>query len=128
MDRERFEELVAASLEDLPQELAGMLQNVAVVVEDVPTRAQHGRRGRGVLLGLYEGVPLTARGGGYNLVVPDKITIFQKALESICSTDEQLKSEVRKTVIHEVAHHFGIDDAALERFERQKRGRGRTLA
>jgi predicted Zn-dependent protease with MMP-like domain len=127
MERLRFEELVAESLDGLPRQFADLLQNVEVVVEDFPSRAQNDMsRSRGLLLGLYEGVPLTVRGGGYNMVVPDKITIFQKALESMCSTEEQLKGEIRKTVQHEIAHHFGLDDAALERIEEQKRRRGRS--
>ena len=65
------------------------------------------------LLGLYEGIPLTER-YGYDLVLPDKITLFKGAIESICSSDEEVVAEVRKTVIHEVAHHFGIGDDALE--------------
>ena len=67
---------------------------------------------REMLLGLYEGIPLPDR-YDYNLVLPDKITLFQRAIESICSTDEEVVTEVRATIIHEVAHHFGIDDEAL---------------
>ncbi len=115
MERERFEELVTASLEDLPEQFAAILENVDVVVEDDPPRSQ--RRGRGLLLGLYEGVPMTARGAGYNLVAPDKITIFQRPIESICATEEEVKREVRRTVLHEVGHHFGLDDYTLSRIE-----------
>jgi predicted Zn-dependent protease with MMP-like domain len=114
MERERFEELVAEALQNLPEEFTRLMQNVDVVVEDEPPRSR--RRG-GLLLGLYEGVPRTARGEGYNLVVPDKITIFQRPLESICATDEELKREVRSTVLHEVGHHFGLDDYTLSRIE-----------
>ena len=119
MERAHFEELVASSLEELPEQFAEMLQNVDVVVEDRPPRSQRGRR-RGLLLGLYEGVPLTER-AGYNLVAPDKITIFQRAVESVCATEEELKREVRTTVLHELGHHFGLDDATLSRIEATKR-------
>jgi predicted Zn-dependent protease with MMP-like domain len=66
-----------------------------------------------MLLGLYEGIPLTDRTGAYGLVLPDKITLFQQALESVCPDEETLRNEVRVTVIHELAHHFGISDRRL---------------
>ena len=91
------------------------LNNVDLVVEDWPVREQlagHVIDEGDYLLGLYEGVPLTER-ADYGMVLPDKITLFQKAIESICSSDEEVVTEVRNTVVHEVAHHFGIDDDAL---------------
>ncbi len=92
------------------------MENVDLVIEDWPTRDQ--LVGSGIddsewLLGLYEGIPLTDR-YDYNLVLPDKITLFQKAIEAICSGEDEVIREVRDTVVHEVAHHFGIDDDALE--------------
>ncbi len=105
----------------MPQEFRDLMENVDIVVEDTPDRRQKQESsGKGMLLGLYEGIPLTARSGGYSLVVPDKITIFQAAIESICSTDAEIEHQIRKTVQHEIAHHFGIDDPALERIEAQK--------
>ncbi len=121
MDRERFEHLVAAAVEALPEEFASKLDNVDVVVEDEPTRAQlrKGRIRRGdTLLGLYEGVPLTDRNSSYGLVPPDKITIFQRPIETLHRNDDAIISEIRKVVQHEIAHHFGIDDARLEEIER----------
>jgi predicted Zn-dependent protease with MMP-like domain len=124
MDRERFEGLVAAAVDGLPQEFRDMLENVDVVVEDSPSRAQNRKAGgRGTLLGLYEGVPMIRRGSGYNLVVPDKITIFQNAIESFATSDAEIEKEVREVVLHEIAHHFGLGDRRLAEIEREKRSR-----
>jgi predicted Zn-dependent protease with MMP-like domain len=85
-------------------------------VEDWPTKDQLIGSGLGedeLLLGLYEGIPLTER-YGYDMVLPDKITLFQKSIESICSTNEEVMREIRDTITHEVAHHFGYDDPSLE--------------
>ena len=87
-----------------------------LVVEDWPTKDQligSGLEEDELLLGLYEGIPLTER-YGYDMVLPDKITLFQKAIESICSTDEEVLREIRDTITHEVAHHFGYDDPSLD--------------
>lgn len=102
--RARFEEMVGAALDSLPPELGRHMRNVVVVVEDGSD--PH-------LLGLYEGVPLTERTSHYSAVLPDKITIFQRAICARCRTEAEVVSEVRTTVIHEVGHHFGIDDARL---------------
>jgi predicted Zn-dependent protease with MMP-like domain len=112
-----FEELVVAALDTLPDELLQLMNNVEVTVERTPSRLQLRRVGirHGTLLGLYEGIPLTARhSSSYSLVVPDKITIFQRPIESICSTHEEIVDQVRKTVIHEIAHHFGIGEERLQ--------------
>ena len=117
MDRERFEELVAAAVERLPEELADCLENVDIVVEDWPTPAQLAGAGLEedeMLLGLYEGVPLTQRSSFYGMVLPDKISIFQKPLEEGCRNDDEIITEVQRVVVHEIAHHFGIGDARLE--------------
>jgi len=124
MDRKRFEELVAAAVAGLPEQFRNLLENVDVVVEDFPTGIQSRKAaGRGTLLGLYEGVPMTGRGSGYNLVVPDKITIFQNAIESFFTSDIEIEREVRNVVRHEIAHHFGLDDRRLEQIEAEKRSR-----
>jgi predicted Zn-dependent protease with MMP-like domain len=101
----RFGEMVARALDGLPADLGKMMRNVAVTVEPGP-----GPRG---LLGLYEGVPLTSRGGFYAGALPDRITIFQQAICAICDTEEQVADQVRRTVIHEIGHHFGITDGRL---------------
>lgn len=111
-----FENLVVEALDSLPEDLLELLDNVDVTIERFPSASQLRRVGvrTGTLLGLYEGIPLTQRGGGYNIVLPDKITIFQRPIEQICSTYAEIVDQVRTTVIHEVAHHFGIDDERLK--------------
>ena len=103
--RQRFEELVADALDSLPPDLGAQMDNVVVVVED--------RAVGQPLFGLYQGIPLTSRTTGYAGVLPDRITIYQQAICAICRTEQEVGEEVRRTVIHEVAHHFGIDDARL---------------
>jgi predicted Zn-dependent protease with MMP-like domain len=102
---DRFEELVGKALDGLPPDLAKRVRNVAVTVE-------HGQGPPG-LLGLYQGIPLTSRGTGYAGVLPDKITIYQQAICAICDTENEVAEQVRRTVIHEVGHYFGITDARL---------------
>ncbi len=124
MRRERFERLVAEALDGLPEEFQKRLDNVDVVVAAHPTREQRERAGIGprrTILGLYEGVPQTKRDRGYHMVLPDKITIFQRSMEAVCRSEEEIRNLVRETVIHEIAHHFGIDDARLGEL---KKGRG----
>jgi predicted Zn-dependent protease with MMP-like domain len=105
VDPDRFEEMVAAALDGLPDDLGRLMRNVAVTVEHNP-----GPRG---LLGLYQGVPLTSRTSQYAGVLPDRITIYRLAICAICRTEEDVAVQVRRTVIHEVGHHFGIDDDRL---------------
>lgn len=116
--RERFEDLVVEAIDELPDDILGMLDNVEIVVADAPTADQLDEAGNldagEMLLGLYEGIPLTDRTGSYGMVLPDKITLFQGALESVCQDEETLRNEVRVTVIHELAHHFGISDRRLQ--------------
>lgn len=118
MQRRRFLRLVRQALEELPSPYRDWLANVDVVVERRP-QARHLREaglGPGeALFGLYEGVPLTERTSDYGLVLPDTITIFQEPLEREFSDDAELVEEVRLTVLHELAHHFGISDDQLER-------------
>lgn len=97
--------MVGEALDGLPPELGKLMRNVAVTVND-----DGGPRG---LLGLYEGVPLTKRTSEYSMVLPDRITIFRKAICRICDTEDQVIEEVRRTVVHEIGHHFGIDDDRL---------------
>jgi predicted Zn-dependent protease with MMP-like domain len=101
----RFEEMVAMALDSLPAELGRLMSNVAVTVEQEP--------GPPGLLGLYEGIPLTSRTSQYAGVLPDRITIYRQAICDICRTEDEVADEVRRTVIHEVGHHFGIDDDRL---------------
>ena len=116
MTRTEFEQLVREALSKIPDEIRDCMANVDLVVEEWPSATQLAEarlKPTEHLLGLYEGIPLTER-YGYNMVLPDKITLFQKPIESICSNDEtKIILEVRDTVVHEVAHHFGIDDDRL---------------
>ena len=121
MDREKFEELVDQAVKNLPAEFLDHLDNVEVLVDDRPTANQMRRSGlkaNQTLLGLYEGVPQTRRGSNYGMVLPDKITIFQKTIEANCRSDEEIIQEVEKVVKHEIAHHFGISDARLREIGR----------
>jgi predicted Zn-dependent protease with MMP-like domain len=123
MDKARFEELVEKALDGLPEEFAESLDNVAIFVEDHPSKEQRLSSPQdedSVLLGLYEGIPLTERGHDYGMVLPDRITIFRKPIESVCRTDDEIVETVRSTVLHEIAHHFGISDGRLDELE----GRG----
>jgi predicted Zn-dependent protease with MMP-like domain len=101
----RFEEMVMTALDGLPEDLGQMMRNVAVTVE-------YGAGPPG-LLGLYEGIPLTSRTSDYAGVLPDRITIYRQAICAICRTEQEAADQVRRTVIHEVAHHFGIDEERL---------------
>jgi predicted Zn-dependent protease with MMP-like domain len=107
ISREEFEDLVGEALDTIPPRLTKVMKNVVIVVEDDPPPQA------GTLLGLYEGVPLTARGDTYSGFLPDRITIFRNTLRAICQTRDDLVREVRVTVVHEIAHHFGIGDERL---------------
>ncbi|MEU6776532.1 metallopeptidase family protein [Streptomyces sp. NPDC046759] len=107
MTRDRFEELVSEALDRIPPELTRVMDNVAVFVEDEPPGDDP------ELLGLYEGTPLTERGEWYAGVLPDRITIYMGPILRSCETAQDVVQEVAVTVVHEVAHHFGIEDARL---------------
>jgi predicted Zn-dependent protease with MMP-like domain len=121
MDADKFEKLVARAIEDLPEEFRERLENIDIVVADEPSRTQRRTSHLGprdTLLGLYEGVPLTERTHNYSLVMPDKITIFQRPIEAMYRSDSQVISEVQRVVRHEIAHHFGISDDRLREMGR----------
>ncbi|HEY8533402.1 MAG TPA: metallopeptidase family protein [Micromonospora sp.] len=107
MSRERFEELVSEALDEVPQELLTLMSNVVILVEDEPPPDEPD------LLGLYEGHALTTRGWDYAGVLPDRIIIFRNPILRICESEEDVVEEVKITVVHEIAHHFGIDDERL---------------
>jgi predicted Zn-dependent protease with MMP-like domain len=107
MSRERFEELVADALDEVPEELAALVDNVVVLVEDEPPADDP------ELLGFYDGTPLTERDTRYAGVVPDRIMIFRNPTLRMCEDEDEVVDEVRITVVHEIAHHFGIDDDRL---------------
>jgi len=108
MSREDFEDLVSEALDGIPAELFELIRNVAILVED------DAPDGDPNLLGLYHGVPLTSRDSGYSGVLPDRILIFRNPILRLCMTREDAVREVRTTVVHEIAHYFGIDDEHLD--------------
>jgi predicted Zn-dependent protease with MMP-like domain len=106
MSRARFEELVADALDEVPPELARMMDNVVVLVEEHNPDEPD-------ILGLYEGVALTERGSDYGGVLPDRIFVYRGPILAVCDTEDDVVEEVAVTVVHEIAHHFGIDDDRL---------------
>ena len=128
MSDEEFEQLVNAGIEAIPRKFLDLLDNVAITVEFQPSPAQakryrltHNRR----LLGLYEGVPQTSRAANYTGVLPDKITIFRGPIEEVAQGDpDRIREVVKDTVWHEIAHHFGMDEAAVRASERRRKDRG----
>jgi predicted Zn-dependent protease with MMP-like domain len=103
-----FDDLVAEALDRIPPPLATLMDNVVVLVEDEPPEGEPDD-----LLGLYDGTPLTERGGDYTMALPDRITVFRNPTLAMCEDEEQVVEEVNITVVHEIAHHFGIDDDRL---------------
>ncbi len=117
MDEDKFKKLVAEALDSLPKEFAEKLNNVSVTVDDFPTPFQL-RKSKlppwALLLGLYEGVPQTKRGVYYS-AIPDKITIFKNSILRVSGTEEEVRAQIRATVIHEIGHHFGLSDKELRK-------------
>ncbi len=116
MNRVAFEQLVTEALDSLPDEILAWLDNVAIVIGEWPTREQLVRAGLApgdLLFGLYVGVPKTQRGVTYGETVPDKIVIFRQPIERVCRTSAQIRAQVRRTVLHEIGHHFGLDEEEL---------------
>jgi len=112
----RFEKLVLAALDSIPEPIRARMDNIDVVVDDEPTPHQRATLELApdeVLFGLYEGTPLIERGILSDPLMPDKITIFKRALEDACDSEEEITEEIRRTIVHEVAHHFGFDEDRL---------------
>jgi len=107
MSKERFEELVGDALDEVPEELLDLMDNVVILVVDDPPA------GEPDLLGLYEGFSLTERGWDYSGVLPDRISIYRNPILAICDDEDDVVDEVAITVVHDIAHHFGIDDRRL---------------
>lgn len=117
LPRPRFEELVAEALDEIPEPFASHLDNVEVIVEEEPDVEDLQRAEvapGGTLFGLYQGIPQTDRGAGYTFVLPDKITIFRGPILRVCSDEDEAYDEIATTVVHEIAHHFGISDERLD--------------
>ena len=120
LTRQEFEETVVAALKRLPKFIKEKMENMDVVVEGQASREvlnEMGLRSPYELLGLYQGVPYDRRGFYYGNVLPDKITLFQIPIESICQTREEVKEKIREVVIHEVGHYFGLDEEKLRELE-----------
>ena len=120
---EEFEELVAEAISSLPEKFKKKMENIAIAIEDLPSqellREMKIKSPYG-LLGLYRGVPYTRRGIWYRNVMPDKIIIFKKPIEVHCRNKEDIKESVRRVVIHEIGHYFGLGEADLRKIEREK--------
>lgn len=120
LSREEFETAVVEALRNLPASIRKKMENLDVVIEDRASPEllrEMGLRSPFELLGLYQGIPLDQRGFYYGNVLPDKITLFQDAIESICRTKEEVVGRIREVVIHEVGHYFGLDDERLRELE-----------
>jgi predicted Zn-dependent protease with MMP-like domain len=117
IDRDKFEQLVAAALDELPEPFLARLDNVDVVIEPWADAAALRRAGvphPTQLMGFYQGVPQTRRTRRYTLVLPDKITLYQRPIEMRCQTETDIRQKIVDVLQHEIAHHFGIDDARLD--------------
>jgi predicted Zn-dependent protease with MMP-like domain len=117
MDRSLFEKLISSAIRELPEEFRSKLQNIAIIVEDYPSKdllEQMGVSADDTLFGVYDGVPLTERGFFEAPLHPDRILIFQRAIEDECDSPEEIKEELKITLVHEIAHFFGMGDDYLE--------------
>ncbi len=124
ISNDQFEQLINQSMDELPQEYIRGMKNVAVTFDDLPSPEQRQKqqlRQNQTLFGLYEGIPLTKRGSGYNLVLPDKITIFKGPISQASPDLIALKRQVKHTLWHEIAHHFGLDHDRIHEIERNWR-------
>jgi predicted Zn-dependent protease with MMP-like domain len=120
---EQFDEIISSSMEELPEQYTHNLKNVAIVMQDEPTEEQRHKldlRCHETLFGLYEGIPLTQRGAGYNLVLPDKITIFKRPILAHSPDIEAFKRQVKHTLWHEIAHHYGLQHDRIHEIERTR--------
>jgi len=123
MTQQEFEKLVEQGIAEIPQKFRNKMKNVEIVIEDWPNSwqlQQAGVKPGESLFGLYQGVPQTKRGAFYANVLPDKITLFQKVIEKNAKTPEAIKEMVKRTVWHEIAHHFGLNEKEVRDLERKK--------
>ncbi len=117
LSRGEFRRLVSEAIASLPPPVLERLENVEVVVEDRPTREELTMAGiepPETLFGLYSGTPLAERGSWYGMVLPDKITLYQRSIEEFCRTKRQVREQIRVTLMHEIGHHFGLSEDELE--------------
>ncbi|MBC7565186.1 metallopeptidase family protein [Candidatus Saccharibacteria bacterium] len=118
---QEFDRLISKAMDDLPQEYIKGLNNVAILYADDPDEYQikkSGLREGNILLGLYEGIPLTKRGGNYTFVLPDKITLFKHSMMMVAQEPHQLYEQIKRTLWHEIAHYYGLDHARIHGLER----------
>lgn len=122
MSDEAFAKLISRAMDELPQRYVEHLDNVAITYAEDPTPEQltkQGVREGHLLLGLYEGIPQTHRGSGYNLVLPDKITIFKNPILILSEYDMEVYERVKRTLWHEIAHHYGLDHDRIDELEQR---------
>ena len=116
LDLEEFREVITQAIESLPDKFKSKMDNVDVVIEDYPPRAVTRKLPKGgLILGLYQGVPQKRRTSRYGLVLPDKISIYKKNIEAISASREEIYERIRKTLLHEIGHHFSLTDRDLRR-------------
>ena len=117
---EEFDKLITKAMDELPQEYIKGLNNVAIVMADEPTQEQKMKmklRENTVLLGLYEGIPLTQRGNSYTFVLPDKITLFKHSIMRVVRSDDELFEQIKRTLWHEIAHYYGLSHAHMDELQ-----------
>ena len=117
---ETFDHLISQAMDELPQEYIKGLNNVAILYADDPDEYQiqkSGLREGNILLGLYEGIPLTKRGGNYTFVLPDKITLFKHSMMMVAHDPNQLYEQIKRTLWHEIAHYYGLDHERIHELE-----------
>lgn len=117
---EEFDALITRAMDELPQEYIHGLENVAIVMADDPTEEQKVKmklRENTVLLGLYEGIPLTQRGAGYTFVLPDKITLFKHSILRVVRDENELFEQIKRTLWHEIAHYYGLSHAHMDKLQ-----------
>ena len=120
MDRDEFEKVVQEVFDSLPPQFHATIDNVHIVVEELPASRSNSRKGirsGGMLLGLYEGIPLTKRGVDYGMypVVPDRITLFRQNIQAVSHDDHDLRANIRETLIHEIGHYYGMSETEIRR-------------
>lgn len=111
MDKDRFRQLVAEAMDQLPTMFADRIDNVVIVVEDLPPPGTD--TGDDLLMGIYEGVP-TTEASVWDITLPDRIVLYQENIEAVCESDDQVREEIRLTVLHELGHYFGMDEEQLK--------------
>ena len=116
----QFDDLISKAMDELPQEYIKGLDNVAIVYADTPDEYQSvkaGLREGSILLGLYEGIPLTKRGAGYTFVLPDKITLFKHSIMMVSHDEQSFFEQIKRTLWHEIAHYYGLDHDRIDMLE-----------